>query len=160
MAEQSIEAIFNDKEVISFFKFIQTNLKKVKNGEKKFVGLLSAIVYEDIINHFQKEEGQDGPWQSWSPSYAEQMERIGRGGNQILQFSGKLRQNFKPRNVRKVSGGLLWYNDAQTKSGFAYAAAHDEGGPELPQRNFMWLSDDGAEKISEQTLAFMLDEGI
>jgi len=55
---------------------------------------------------------------------------------------------------------LLWFNDAKTKSGAPYAAIHDKGLGKQAKRDFMWLSNDAMEKISEQTLQFMLDEGL
>ncbi len=160
MADTRVEAIFDDKEVVSFLKSMTKKLQDVKGGEKRFVGLLSAIVFSDVIDHFDKQQGEDGPWKEWSPPYEDYLKSIGRSGNKILQFSGRLRQNFKPGSVRKENAGFLWFNDAQTKNGFPYAAAHDEGGGRLPKRNFMWLSDKGAENISDQTLAFILEEGI
>jgi phage gpG-like protein len=164
MSDQKLEAVFEDREVVDFFKMLRTNLKSVKNGEKKFSGLLSAIVFRDVMEHFENEEGPDGHWAPWSTEpnggYAAKMQRAGRGGNKILQYSGKLRQGFKPAKVRFSGQELVWFNDAQTKSGFPYAAAHDEGGPTLPSRSFMWLSKKGADDISMQTLQFMLDEGI
>jgi hypothetical protein len=88
------------------------------------------------------------------------MDKRGKGGNKILQDTGKLKQNFKPNHYRSSSKGLYWYNDAVTKSGFPYAYAHDEGGDQLPKRDFMWLSDDALEEVGNQTLQFLLDEGI
>lgn len=46
------------------------------------------------------------------------MKELGKGGNKILQDSGRLRNSFKPQNYRSVSEGILWFNNAQTKSGF------------------------------------------
>lgn len=160
MAEQQIDALFEDREVVDFLKSMRSRLAKVKGSEQKFVGLLSAIVFRDVIEHFQNEEGSSGPWAKWSPSYRAHLKEIGREGNQILQFSGRLRGNFKPEKYRATASGPLWFNDARTKSGFPYAYAHDTGGPQLPQRDFMWLSDKAAEEISKQTLQFMLDEGV
>lgn len=160
MASPSISATFEDKDVANFLKSMQKRLAAVKGSEKKFVGLLSAIVYRDVISHFEKEQGSQGPWESWSTSYFNFLEKIGRANNQKLQFTGRLRQNFKPGNYRSTKEGPLWFNDAKTKSGFPYAFAHDEGGPRLPKRDFMWLSDDAVEDISKQTLQFMLDEGV
>ena len=160
MADQKVEATFDDEEIVEFFKSMRSKLKKIENGEKKFVCLFSAIVFCEIISHFTDQQGSQGPWQKWSDSYEEHMKEIGRGANKILQFSGKLRNNFKPANVRNTNEGLTWFNDAQTAGGFPYAAAHDEGGTRLPKRDFMWLSDAGAEKIADQTLAFMLEEGV
>lgn len=160
MAAPRVTAIFDDKDVSDFFRSMKKRLGEVKGSEKRFVGLLSAIVYRDVISHFEKEEGSEGRWKTWSISYFDYLEKIGRSGNQILQFSGNLRQNFKPENYRGTKEGPLWFNDAQTKSGFPYAFAHDEGGPKLPKRDFMWLSDDAVEDISKQTLQFILDEGV
>jgi hypothetical protein len=55
----------------------------------------------------------------------------------------------------------LWFNDARTKDGYPYAAGHDKGtAAGKKQRDFMWLSDKAMDKISQQTLQFMIDEGI
>lgn len=156
----TVVAEFDNAEVIEFIRNLDKRLKNVKDGQKKYVGLLSAIVYADVINHFQKQEGSGGPWKKWSDSYKKQMDEDGKGGNKILQDTGRLRNTFKPTNNRKVSAGVLWFNNAQTKKSFPYAFAHDEGGPVLPQRDFMWLSEGAVEKIATQTLQFMIDEGI
>lgn len=160
MANQQIDATFEDKDVAAFLKAMKTRLKAVKGSEKKFVGLLSAIVFRDVQGHFNKEMGSEGPWDSWSISYFDYLEKIGRQNNKKLQFSGNLRQNFKATDYRGTKDGPMWFNDAQTKDGFPYAFAHDEGGDKLPKRDFMWLSDDAVEDISKQTLQFMLDEGV
>jgi hypothetical protein len=106
------------------------------------------------MDHFKKEEGPDGKWKPWSDAYKQAMEKAGYGGNKILQFSGRLRQNFKPSSYRKDAKGILWFNDAQTKGAFPYAAFHDE------TREFMWASPKAIDQICEQTLAFMMEEGI
>ena len=160
MAAPRVTATFDDKEVSDFFRSMKQRLKEVKGSEKKFVGLLSAIVFKDVISHFEKQEGSAGAWKTWSVSYFDHLEKIGRSGNKILQFTGRLRQNFKPGNYRGTAEGPMWFNDAHTDKGFPYAAAHDEGGDTLPKRDFMWLSDDAVEDISKQTLQFILDEGV
>lgn len=159
MAENSFVE-FENAEVKSFLNNLDKKLSGIENGSKEYTGLLSAIVYEDIIRHFEDEEGSKGPWKQWSPSYKKYMDAEGKGGNQILQDSGKLRNNFKPSKVRKVSAGFLWYNDAKVQGGFPYAYAHNEGGKQLPKRDFMWLSDKAMDKISEQTLKFMIEKDI
>lgn len=148
---------FEDKEVKKFLRNMDSNLKKIKDGESKFKGILSAIVYKDVTRHFEKEEGSDEMWAPWSDIYSDRMKEAGKGGNKILQDSGKLRNSFKPTNVRKTGAGLLWFNNAKTKGGFPYAAAHDEGGPRLPKRDFMWLSQESFDDIAKQTLNFMLE---
>jgi hypothetical protein len=151
---------FDDKEVREFLSNVDKKVKNIKNGKKEYTGLLSIIVYADVMDHFAQEIGSAGPWKKWSPYYKEQMEKKNKGGNKILQDSARMRQNFKPSNVKNVKNGFLWFNDAQTKSGFPYAAAHDKGGPRLPQRDFMWLSNKAMDKIEIQTLQFILEKGI
>ena len=151
---------FDDKAVRDFLSNMEKKLKAVKGGDRKYVGLLSSIVFRDINQHFQDEQGSQGKWKAWSPTYQEHMQRTGYAGNKILQFNGRLRQNFKPSSVRSNSEGILWFNDAVTKSGFPYAHAHNEGGSKLPKRDFMWLSESALVEIEKQTLQFMLEEGI
>lgn len=154
------EVTFENKEVLDFLKNIDKKLKNIKDGERNYISLLSAIVYRDINEHFEKEEGSGGKWEHWSFWYALQMEKKGKGGNKILQDTGRLRNSFKPMSMRKTGEGFLWFNNAQTKKGFPYAYAHDEGGDKLPKRDFMWLSEDAQEKISVQTLQFMIEMGV
>ncbi len=150
----STEVEFKDEALRGFLKNIDSRLKDVKNGRKKFVGLLSSIVFRDIMDHFKTETGPEGKWKPWSQAYKESMEKSGHGGNKILQFSGRMRQNFKPTSVRDSSNGITWFNDSKTQDGFGYAGHHDETRP------FMWASDQALENMGQQTLAFILDEGI
>lgn len=152
------EIILEDKEVKEFFKKTLKNLKNIENGESSFIGIVGATVFKDVMDHFSKEEGQEGPWAPWSKVYKEHMMRIGRQGNKKLQFTGRLRQTFKPTDSRKVSDGLVWYNNALTKDGFPYAQAHDEG-IGVPQREFMWLSKSAVETIAKQIVDFTLGTG-
>ena len=181
----SAEIEFENEEIKDFLKNLNTRLKKIKDGEKKFVGLLSAIVYRDINKHFEDEEGSERKWPQWSLSYAMtvngrgafrkfkgrtvfldpyQMEELNikppRKPGNILQDTARLKNSFKPQNFRSTSDGILWFNNAKTKSGFPYAFAHNEGGDQLPKRDFMWLSDKAQEEISVETLQFMIDEGV
>jgi hypothetical protein len=154
----SAQFVFDDKDMRDFFGKINSRLEKVKDGKSEYVGLLSAIVFKDVMDHYEKEQGSKGSWKPWSKSYKDHMQKIGRAGNQILQFDGKLRQNFLPTNWKSVSDGIYWFNNAKTKSGYPYAAAHDDGSGRLPQRDFMWLSDKAIDSMSEQTLMFMMGE--
>jgi phage gpG-like protein len=123
----------------------------------EFGGIVSSIVYADIMEHFAKERGPEGKWTKWSDTYADHMKRIGRAGNKLLQFNGNLRQKFLPQNWKGTSDGILFFNNAQTKSGFPYAFAHDEGGPKLPQRKFMWISPRAMSKILTQTIQWLAE---
>lgn len=154
------EVEFQDEGLRKFLGQIDKNLASIKGGKKEYSGLMSALVFQDVLSHFEQEKGSDGKWQPWSSAYADAMAKAGYGGNKKLQFSGRLRQNFKPTSFRSVKDGVLWFNDAQTKGGFPYAFAHDAGGDKLPKREFMWLSDAAMEKIADQTLQFLIEKGI
>lgn len=156
----SSEAEFQDEGLRKFLSQLDKNLATVKGGKKQYTGLMSAIVFQDVLKHFEQEQGSDGKWKPWSESYADAMAKSGHGGNKKLQFNGRLRQNFKPTSFRSVKDGILWFNDARTQGDFPYAFAHNSGGDTLPKRDFMWLSDKALEKMAEQTLAFLLDKGI
>lgn len=141
-----------DAESRAFIKKLIDSSGKIDRRSSEYVSELSVYVFQDIIDHFAKEEGPEGPWTPWSRAYAEHAAK--RGQRMILQDTGRLRNSTIMS--RPTSEGILWFNPAKTESGFPYAAAHDEGGPTLPKRSFMWLSDLAQEKIAEATLRFML----
>lgn len=149
------QIVFDDAEAQEFIGGIIDKHKKISERHEEVVALMSAIVFRDIIQHFEKEEGPDGRWKAWSQNYRKFMASVGKTNNKILQDSGRLRGSFQPSNVRKVSDGILWFNNAKTGSGFPYAHAHNEGGPRLPQRKFMWISDQAMSDIETQILRYL-----
>jgi hypothetical protein len=150
------EATFNDRRVQKFLRDIDKNYKDAES-KKKFYAFLGIEVFADIMDHFEKEEGPGGAWQERSQPYRDFIE--GQGKTKILQVTGNLKKGFTPiksgGNAKKVPEGILWENRQKTESGFPYAAAHDEGGPKLPQRSFMWLSQPRIEKMAELILKKM-----
>ena len=154
------EIEFKDEQLKKALNGLSKNLQSVKDGKPKFLALMSSVVFRDVQDHFKKEEGPGGKWQHWSFFHTVNMERIGKGGNLILQDNGKLRQNFSKSSVRADSNGITWFNNAKTKNGFPYAAAHNEGGGRLPARPFMWASDKAIKDMSDNMLGFILDEGL
>ena len=150
-------AKFTYKAIDGFFKKLTKNLDDVVKLNAAFAGAIGAVVFRDVIDHFEKEQGPKGAWAPWSRSYYEYMESIGSGNNLILQDSGKLRQSFLPTNYRKSPDGLLFYNKAKTKSGYPYAWAHNEGDGNLPQREFMWLSKTASDNLGKVTLGYLLN---
>lgn len=154
------EVEFKNEEVSEFMAQLLKRTNDVKDGNKAYVGLLSAIVYRDVMTHFKEEKGSEGRWKTWSPSYQEHMKKIGRAGNKILQFNGRLRQTFQPTDNKTSSRGITWFNNAKTKSGYPYAWGHQEGDGKLPKRDFMWLSNSALDEMARQTLAYMIQEGI
>lgn len=153
----SFEFAFENKEAKTFLKQITKQVKGVSDRSKEYIGVLSPLVFADVIKHFQDQMGSKGKWAPWSDFYKQHMKEIGKSGNKILQDTGRLRGSFKPTNYRVQSDAILWYNNAKTKSGFPYAVAHNDGLKPMPQRDFMYLSDEAKEKIEEVTLAFLED---
>ena len=164
MATQDF-AIFDNKVVKKFLSDLTKNYKDISKRDRKYIGVVSALVYEDIIRHFENEEGPDGNWEEWSDIYDAHMQKIGKSGNKLLQDTGKLRQKMMPvmsgKATRISKKGILWFNNAKASGGFPIAYAHDNDDgtrTTLPQRSFMWLSDKGLDKIAQQTLSFILGE--
>jgi phage gpG-like protein len=180
----------DDKEMLDFLNGLNERCKELRDSaNRKVTGVLSVIAFRDIMDHFSKQEGSEGPWKQWSDSYRKTVEgkmafrKFRSGGptipfnldmmsdaqkshfkpprkpGNILQATGRLRNSFKPSNVRSSIEGIVWFNNAKTKSGFPYAQAHDDGGETLPKRDFMWLSEKAFDDMLENIQNFMLDEG-
>jgi len=149
---------FQDAKARKFIKKLLTNSVSVSKLRREYVRLIQADVFKDIISHFESEMGPKKKWEPWSDLYKERMIATGKGGNKILQDTGRLRQNMKPADWKTTAQGIVFFNDAKTKSGFPYAFGHDKGGKVLPQRKFMWLSKKAQSKILKNTLRFMAGE--
>jgi len=148
--------IQNSEAVTKFFKGFKQRDEEISKKDLDYVRNLSAIVYRDVIGHFEQEKGPGNrTWKKWSNSYTAYLRKINRVGNQKLQFTGHLRQSFKPTSFRRMKDGIVWFNNAKTGKGFPYAAAHDEGGTKLPQRRFMYLTKDALDDISKETLKYL-----
>ena len=164
MATQDF-AQFDSAVIDKFLSRLTNRNVMVSERSQQYVGIISALVFQETMRHFRTEMGPDGPWEPWSVAYAIHMAKVGKAGNNLLQDSGGMRQRMMPvqsgKAVRKSKAGIIWYNDAKSESGFPIAYAHDndkDSRGQLPQRSFMWLSDKGLDKISDQTLRFLLGE--
>lgn len=156
----SVQAEFQIDGVKKFLNDLAKKFGYISKRDRNYAKVIAPIIYKDVIEHFEQERGEKSSWQAWSPSYIDFMVRIGKSGNKILQDSGRLRNNFKPSDWKKSSDGLTWFNDAQTRGGFPYAFAHNEGGPQLPKRDFMWLSQHAMHRVADRTIEFLIKEGI
>ena len=150
------EAKFKDKRVRAFLKKVDNKASLVKKKKKQYALTLSPIVFRDIIDHFQKEMGPRKRWEPWTTAYRNHLAKIGKSGNKILQDLGRLRNSFIPTNFRNTAKGLVWFNPAKTRTGFPYAAHHDENARKT--RPFMWLSKKAVTNMANQTLKFLVDE--
>lgn len=156
-------AELKDKEIQGFLNKITTNLEKIDgNKHKQLLSAFGTIAQGDFFKHFDAHRGPDGAWKAWSRLYAERQKKLGKSQPaNILRDKGTLRNSFKPRQYEVDSAGILFYNNAETKSGFPYAYAHDNddgGRTRLPQRKFMWLSSDALEYMAKASLEATLGE--
>ena len=147
----STELVIEDKGVKKLIRQLIDRDRKISDRDQAYVGLLSAIVFQDIIKHFEDEQGPTAKWPEWGPKYRAIMERKGKGGNKLLQDTGRLKGGWVPANVRTVKDGIVWFNPVR------YANRHDEG-IGVKKRKFTWLSNFAMQKIERQTLQFILDE--
>jgi len=152
------EAVFRDINIKSILNKMSSRLSDAQRDD--LAKAMSPIVFRDIIGHFSKQQGPKGRWAPWSPRYRMQMIRRKRGGNKILQDSGKLRNSMIPvsqgRNVSARRDKITWYTNAKTQTGFPYAYHHDEGAKVT--RPFMWASDKAMDTIA-RVAATLIAEG-
>ena len=151
----NIHAIFEASQIEVFLKRLEKKSGDIKRGSKELAGIISANVFRAIISNFESQQGPDGPWQAWSNAYREHMQKSGKGGNRILQDSGRLRGSLMPATgkVRASAEGIMFYSTSK------YGKRHDEGTAGMPKRKFMWISDKNMNAIRDQALAWLADEG-
>lgn len=158
MANPRYEVTFQDKKLRQFLNHILARSKDIDNKADNYIrGILSANIIQDVSEHFDEQDGgpRIGPWPEWSDMYLERMRKRGKAANNILVDTARLKNNFRVNSYRKNPTSVTFFNNAKTKGGFPYAAAHNEGGPKLPRRRFMWLSLDARKRIAEQSLKFL-----
>jgi len=148
----SAEFQFEDSQWQSFLKKINKKWKDIEQ-RKSFADLVSVIGFGDIIDHFENEEGPQGKWKSWSAIYSAHMARIGKGGNKILQDSGRLRNSLTPGKgkVKTNNVGVLLFTNV------VYGATHQYGYKNIPARPFMWLSKEGMKRLVSTTEKWLLE---
>lgn len=148
---------FKDKEVRDFLNNLIKNINLVEKKDKAVWHILSAIAYQDVIDHFEKEKGPKGKWQKWSDVYRDRMIRKKKGNNKILQDIGTLRMGIVfPISQSEIRRGVLLFNQVP------YARRHDEGdkrkinGVKMPMRKFFWISDKALDKMAQSVLTFLM----
>lgn len=125
------EVSFDDKEWQEMIREIEKNVKDPKPVLRAAFGTRG---FRDIIQHFENEESPEG---NWIPS-----KRAMREHGKTLQDTGRLRGGFSPGNIKdKGRDAIVFFNPVP------YSAQHDEGTETIPQREFMWLSDEAQEDM-------------
>lgn len=148
----SAEIVFDDAQWQAVLKKVRKKWDDIKS-RKEFGGVISSVVFSDIMEHFEKQVGPDGPWAQRKEPYKTFIESLGK--KNILQVSGDLRKSLMPTEgkFRSNSSGVIFYSNLE------YAQRHDEGLAGMTKRSFMWLSKTGLDRIIDQTQKWLL-EGI
>jgi hypothetical protein len=153
---ESAEFKFDDSNWQRFLKGLGSKINRIQYN-KEFGGFVAVRFAQDYEAHFQEQKGPDGKWDAWSKAYAEHMRSIGKGSKKILEGNRGIYKGYKASNWRGVSAGVIVFNNAQTKDGFAYAKHHDEGRSSWMgnPRPFMWISNKAIDGIISDTLKWL-----
>ena len=141
---------------------IEVDLRKLdkafKRAEKAGVDLRPAFrklrtpLRKDQKDHMRAQSGPDGKWPSLSTATREKRLKMG-GRRGALTKKGKLRKSAKRKLNFMLSSKLLKGakikvrpNQISITSKVSWSGAHQEGarvgrGANLPEREFMWISD-------------------
>ncbi len=163
MAAPRYSVSFQNSASKKFFSEILSNVDKIHDKAPVYVrSIIMKNVIKDVETHFDEQDGgpRIGPWAEWSSAYLDHMRKAGKQGNNILRDNGRLSRGVRSNNFRLNSKSITIFNNQKTRKGFPYAAAHNDGGPILPRRRFMWLSKVARENIAKQSLQFMLGKPI
>jgi phage gpG-like protein len=110
-------------------------LRNVSN-QSPFFTEAKVIMFSDIQRHFQNEESPDGKW-----------EPIKYRKGEILQDTGRLRASIAAISSNK---------GAEVGTNMIYAPTHQfgYGKKNIPQRIFIWLSDEAETRIIERAVHY------
>lgn len=124
-------AKLDDKQIKEYIGLIDKKLKDYK----RLFAVLSPFVYQDIIDHFAKEQGPDGKWKARSEFTKMAYEKQGKSGRKLLQVTGALRQSILPgQMVEKQSGSTAEYI-----ANIVYSGIHNYGGTIKAKGRFLYL---------------------
>lgn len=158
--------------------FINSFLKNATDPGKNFLSVaFNTAGIRDIVQHFDDERGPDGRWAPWTPEYkkrryasaerratkrarakAEAKGKPVGALEKILQLTGTLRKSVLPANLRNQQE-RRGRTQIAIYSPVEYSGQHDEGDPKknLPQREFMWISDKAQEAMANIVLNLAIE---
>jgi phage gpG-like protein len=145
----------DDRDVQKGFDRMMSAAEKTR----RFYNVMKPPVRSDIKQHGLDERGPDGPWPARDPDYVAGRTWKGRGGKSLKrrrkrapkQMLGKLTKSIRMRATREaliISSPISW------------AGIHQDGGiagrgSVIPERPFLYLSDDLVEQASSVYAAFV-----
>lgn len=120
-------------------KAIRDLIRKIKNPIKVFAEA-KLIIFQDVMRHFQKQEGPDGKWKPLKLATLKRRRQAGRGAK-ILQDTGRLKNSIS---------GIASSRGAEVGTNMVYARTHQKGRGNIPQRQFLWLSKEAGNRILDR----------
>lgn len=104
---------------------------------KPLFTVIAAKAHRNVIDHFEKEKGPKRKWPRWSRKNPKTGIRTffssrpyGRGGNKILQDTGRLKGSVRFTGKRR---------QAEVFTNVKYAKFHQKGTKNMVKRPFMYI---------------------
>lgn len=122
---------------------LKRRLQKMRenlNNPSPTMQKVSTYMYKDVMDHFGKEQGDTG---GWTPLKY----RVGKP----LQDTGRLKNSIRPTNTKDT---------AIVGTNLIYAATHNYGRDNIPQRKFLWLSKQIIDQITKIIGKFSIGDSI
>ena len=110
--------------------------KRAINSKVGF-DVIGAKGFKDVIDHFEKEQGSKRKWVKWNRKTSDGRRRFfssrpyGKGGNKLLQDTGRLRASISFKGMR---------NSAKVFTKTGYGKFHQFGTNKMVKRDFLWIA--------------------
>ena len=150
-------------------EFISNIDSRLKNPNKLLRTIYFTYGFKDIVQHFRDEEGSEGKWPPRSDRTNEMYDRINKGkgknagsyrsSNKLLQLTGKLRSSLLYGEERANNSSVTNHGQYAISifSNVKYAGVHNYGYKNIPQREYLWLSENAQELMCRGILNFVIE---
>lgn len=110
-----------------------SKLVKLSKNRKGLNKKIAVVMQRDVQKHFEDEQSPHGKWIGLKP-----MTIIKKGSSKILQDTRRLLSSISVDSNN---------NKAETGTNVIYAKTHNYGRGRIPQREYMWLSQEAEDRI-------------
>ena len=163
MAEPlSYKVKLDDEEWQKYLDIIKRNLNKATD---MLLGIASNYVFKDIVEHFRDESSEDGKWPTRNAATDRAYDLANKrhawfdSSNKLLHMTDRLRGSLLSPNseggIKKEGQGKI-----SVFTTVPYAARHNYGYKNTPQREFMWLSNKAMDFIAKGMIDAIDREGL
>lgn len=138
-------------------KKLSRHADKIKNKRRTLYARLAVLGFKDIQSHFRNEMGPQGSWEKLSKITLARRRKEGKGAK-ILQDLGNLKNSVMPNTGQRLirrDSVIISTGGTEKRKVDTYAAVHNFGLHGMPEREFMYISEDGKLKIKEQVNKFI-----